>query len=227
MKLTLTGTQKEKGDAVSFFFAPEEPLTWEAGQYLHYLLPHENPDDRNTDRYFTISAAPFEKNVRITTRIFEKPSTFKAALSRLKTGESIEAENLEGDFTFPDASQEFVFISGGIGITPFRSILTEMDHEGLPIKGKLLYANRDNDFVFKEELEALAKKHPDFHIRYFVSPERIDEASIRAEVPDLSKPIFYVSGPAPMVFAFEKMLLSMGILPEHVKKDDFPGYDWP
>src|SRR5207244_1615721 len=106
-------------------------------------------------------------------------------------------------------------------ITPYRSILLDLDHKGFSINTKLLYANRDKNFVFKEELEMLAEKHPNFKIKYFVNPNRIDEKAIKEKVPDLSKPIFYVSGPAPMVFAFEKMLDQIGVSKEHVKLDDF------
>lgn len=227
MKLTLIEKRKETRDVTSFIFSPDKPISWEAGQLLHYTLPHENPDDRKIERYFTISSAPFEGHIMVTTRLAEKSSTFKKALFAMPIGGTIEADGLEGDFTVSDPSAELVFIAGGMGITPYHAILLDLDHRGLSISAKLLYANRDSDFVFKDELEALAKKHPNFTIKYFVSPERIDEAAIRKEAPDLGKPIYYVSGPEPMVEAFEKMMLAMGIPDAHLKRDFFPGYNWP
>lgn len=227
MKLTLISKKSEAGGATSFVFQPDSALAWQAGQFLHYTLPHKNPDERKTERYFTISAAPFEKNVMVTARFSEKGSSFKKALSALPIGGTIEAEGPEGDFVVDDPSAEFVFIAGGIGVTPYRSILLDLDNKGISIKCKLLYANRDNNFIFREELEALAKKHPNFRIRYFVDPERIDEAAIKQEAPDLAKPIFYVSGPEPMTEAFGKMLLGMGVADARLKRDYFPGYNWP
>lgn len=227
MKFILMDKRKEAGDAMSFVFNPAGRFAWQAGQYLHYLLPHANPDPRGVGRHFTISSAPYENQVMLTTRMPETKSTFKAALDALAIGDAIEADELEGDFVVSDPNQDLVFIAGGIGITPFRSILLDLDNKGAQIHCQLLYANRNNDFVFKDELEALGKKHKDFRIIYIVEPERIDEAFIRKEVSDLAKPLFYVSGPKPMVKALGAMMLGMNIAKEHIKQDDFPGYDWP
>lgn len=224
MKLTLKEKKQETSDVTSFIFEAPEGFAWTAGQLLHYTLPHESPDDRGTERYFTISSAPFEKHVMVTTRFAEKGSTFKKALSALPIGAQVDADGLEGDFVAGNDTGDYVFIAGGIGITPIRSILADLDHRGPSIRAKLLYANRTNDFVFKDELEALAHKHPHFSIAYFVSPARIDEAAIRQNVPELEKSVFYVSGPEPMVQAFEKMLVGMGVPSEQVKRDEFPGY---
>lgn len=227
MKLTLIEKKTETSTATTFIFKADEELTWTAGQLLHYTLPHENPDDRGIERYFTISAAPSTKHITITTKFAgEKSSSFKKALFALPLGSVIEADGLEGDFILPDASQESVFIAGGIGITPYHSILAEADALGSDIHVTLLYANSDNEFVFKNELEQLTDKQPHFKIHYFVSPERINEEAIRKYVPDLTKPIFYISGPEPMVEAFEKMLAKMDIDDSHIKRDFFPGYTW-
>jgi len=227
MKLTLKRIKPEAGDAISFIFASDAPQAWKAGQYLHYNLPHANPDSRKTERYFTNAAAPFENHVMITTRIVEKASSFKQALKAMPIGGQIDADGPEGEFTYDDPGAEFVFISGGIGITPYRSILLDLDHLGVPIKGILMYANSTENVVFREELEALAGRHPDFRIAYFIGDKRIDEAAVRAAVPDISRPVFYASGPEPMVQAMEKMILGMGVSDDRFKRDFFPGYDWP
>lgn len=228
MKLTLKDKRHESPDAVSFIFQPEKPLTWQAGQFAVYRLPHSDMDDRKDERYFTISSAPSEGgNLMLTTRFAERSSSFKKNLQNFEPGSSIDITGPDGDFTVADPTEELVFIAGGIGITPYRSILTDMDRRKLPIHATLLYANRDDNFIFKDELEALARRHPEFKIKYFVSPQRIDEVAIRDAVPDMSKPVFYVSGPEPMVEAFEKMLSAMSIPAHHIKTDFFPGYDWP
>jgi len=227
MKLKLIEKRFETADITSFIFKPDTDLKWQAGQFLHYNLPDKNPDNRKTERFFTIAAAPFEKNVMVTTRFAEKSSSFKKDLFSLPIGGEINASGPMGSFVVEDPAKEFVFIAGGIGITPFRSILLDLDNKEVPIRGKLLYANRDNNFVFKKELDALAQKHKDFKIRYFVDPEKIDEAAIKQEAPDLKSPIFYVSGPEPMVEAFEKILAGIGVPNSHIKRDYFPGYDWP
>ena len=228
MKLTLSQKTREAGDAFSFFFKSKAPLSWQAGQFLAYTLDHPNPDQRGIKRYFTIASAPFEKEVMITTRInSDKGSSFKKALYNLAEGQTIEAEGPRGSFVIEDPKQKYVFLAGGIGITPFRAILLDLDHRKLPINVTLLYANRNNDFPFQRELELLAQKHRNFKIHYFAEPRRIAEQSIREIVPNLQKPIFYISGPLPMVQAMEHMLSEMGIPATHVKQDSFPGYGWP
>jgi ferredoxin-NADP reductase len=226
MKMKLIEKREEAPDVTSFIFEPETAFSWEAGQLLHYTLPHENEDDRGSDRYFTISTAPFEKHVAITTRFAgEKTSSFKQALFGMEQGAVIEADGLEGDFTVQDTQTPVVFIAGGIGITPFRSILLDLDQKGLQIDATLLYANRNENIVFKDELEALAAKHPQFTIKYFIDQQRINEEAIKAAVTDLSVPVFYVSGPKPMVKAFETMMKEMGIADERIKRDFFPNYE--
>jgi ferredoxin-NADP reductase len=227
MKLTLRATKQVASDIFSFIFVPERPLQWKAGQYLHYFLNHPNPDDRGVERYFSIASAPHEKHVMLTTRFAPKGSSFKKALKKLKPGDAIDAREVGGDFVFDHRRKAFVFIAGGIGITPFRAILLDLDRNGKPLNGQLLYANRINDFPYRQELEALKKRHPEFRIDYVVSPNRIDEKTIAKFVPDMDTPVFYVSGPEPMVESMDKTLKKLGVSRKRVKNDFFPGYHWP
>ena len=225
MKLKLISKQTEVTGVETFIFEAEEPLNWKPGQYAHYILPHENPDDRGTERWFTIASAPFEKTAQITTRLTPvQGSSFKRALVDLPIGQTIESDYVDGDFTVEDPEQESVFIAGGIGITPFRSILKEADHNGTKLRATLLYASRDENIVFKDELDAYAKNNPDLKIHYLIAPERLDENSIRAMVPNLQTPVFYLSGPEPMVKSLNETVQNMGVPADHVKLDDFPGY---
>jgi len=225
MKLTLVEKRNEFPDVITFIFKPDQILNFKAGQFLHYKLPHLSPDDRGIDRYFTIAAAPYEEVARITTRFTnERGSSFKGVLHNLKVGDIIEAEGPLGEFTVEDPSKNYVFIAGGIGITPFRAILLQLRHENKPINMILLYANRDQNIVFKDELESLIKNNPNFKIIYIFSPEHVDEKKIKETVPNLSDPIFYVSGPEPMVNNMVEILKKMNIQTDHIKKDWFPGY---
>lgn len=224
MKLNLIETKQEAAGVQSFIFKPAEPLSWKAGQFLHYVLHHEPTDSRGSDRWFTVASAPSEKHVMVTTRhATENGSSFKNALFALKPGEAIEISDVDGDFTVDDVSREYVFIAGGIGVTPFRAILKDAESRGVQLKVTLLYANRDEDIPYKAELDALAAKNPDLKIHYFVGA-RVDEPAIRKLIPDVSAPMFYVSGPEPMVESFGKMLKEMGVPPVNLKQDWFPGY---
>ena len=227
MKLTLRATKQEASDIFSFIFMPERPLQWQAGQYLYYVLNHPKPDDRGVERYFSIASAPYEKYVMLTTRFAPKGSSFKKALKKIKPGDAIEVREKGGDFVLDHRRKMFVFIAGGIGITPFRAILLDLDHNRKPLNVQLLYANRNNTFPYRKELEALKKRHPEFRIDYVVSPERIDEKTIPQLVPDMDESAFYVSGPEPMVESLEKTLKKLGVPKKRIKTDFFPGYHWP
>jgi ferredoxin-NADP reductase len=225
VKLKLTATKNESRDVVSFIFEPQEPIDWKAGQFLHYVLHHEPTDNRGSDRWFTIASAPFEHHVMITTRLAaEKGSTFKKSLKELKLNDTIEVSDLDGDFILGDPQAEYVFLAGGIGITPFRSILKQAEHEGKQPRVTLLYANRNTDVAYKDEFDAMAKRNPNLTIHYLFHPQRLDESSIKKRVPDLKKPLFYISGPEPMVEGLGKKLKQLGVLEEHIKQDWFPGY---
>ena len=225
MKLNLIKRKAEVPGVESFIFKPREPMLWKAGQFFHYVLHHEPTDDRGSDRWFTISAAPSEGVIMITTRFTtDKGSSFKKTLADLKIGDAIEVSDLDGDFIVEDLTKEYVFIAGGIGITPIRSILKDLDQSGKKINAILLYANRDKNIVFKEELETFAKNNPTLKIHYVTAPERIDVTKIKELVPDLQKPIFYISGPEPMVESLGKALKEAGITADHLKQDWFPGY---
>lgn len=225
MYLKLLEKRHEVKGVTSFIWEPETPVKWTAGQYIHYVLHHIPTDDRGSDRFFTNSAAPFEKHLQITTRITtEKGSSFKKKLYELPVGKWIEISIVEGDFVLSDPSKEHVFIAGGIGITPFRSIIAQLNHEKKPINITLLYANHDENIVFKDEFEKIAKNNPNFKIHYILSPEHIDPAKVKEFVPNINKPIFYVSGPEPMVEDLIEMLKKMGISDSKIKGDWFPGY---
>jgi ferredoxin-NADP reductase len=225
MKLKLAARKKESPGVESFVFKPEEPLVWKAGQFLHYVLNHEATDDRGSDRWFTIASAPCERHVMLTTRFASKEgSTFKKTLKALKPGDTIEVSDLDGDFIVSDPKKEYVFIAGGIGITPFRSILKQAEHEGKKLRVKLIYANRKTVAAYRKEFEAMAKRNRNLEIHYLFSPQRIDKQTIKELVPDLKKPLFYVSGPEPMVEAIGKMLQQIGVPKKRIKQDWFPGY---
>ena len=228
MKLILVAKRPETEDVMSFLFRSDAPLKWRAGQFLHYSLPHPDADDRGITRYFTIASAPFEGHVMLTTRFAgERSSSFKRALRRLPVGAAVDVGAPDGDFVFDDPSGEHVLIAGGIGVTPFRAILLDLDHHEVPIHATLLYANRTPDFVYKAEMDRLAGRHRGLVVRYLVSPARITDALIRGVAADLAKPTFHVSGPEPFVETLGTMLSGAGVPDAHVKRDYFPGYEWP
>ena len=234
MQLTLTARHQEGETCESFQFQPEGPLSFEAGQYLRYTLDHPEPDNRGVSRFFTIASAPSEPFVMLTTRFSTPGSSFKRALRTLEVGAAIEAAGPYGRFTYADREMPAVFVAGGIGITPFRSILADLASRPLQSDITLLYANNTPDIPFRQFFDDQAAEQPRLKIAYTIgqpNPEwhgsvgRIDEAFFREHAPLSSMPAFYVSGPKAMVEAMEVTLHTIGIADEKIKKDYFPGYD--
>lgn len=233
MELRLVNKKAEGSDVTTFSFSFTEKVNFIPGQFMKYTLPHENPDDRGIQRFFTISAAPDENIVSITTRVPENSSSFKEALSQLKNGEAISAEGPFGSFTYQDFNQPAVFMAGGIGITPFRSILVDLDNKNINAPITLIYASRSQPVIFKELFDSLALKRDRLQVVYLIDQPaedwkgetgRITPELIKKYIADVNIPVYYVSGPKPMVDGMAEMLGQMGIDENSVKKDMFPGY---
>ena len=224
--LVMVFRKKEKvtENTWSFHFEPMSKFRFIPGQYLEWTLPHKNPDSRGTRRFFTISSAPSEGSVALTMRVAEKGSSFKSALMNFREEQEIVASSPQGEFILPqDKALPLVFIAGGIGVTPFRSMIKSMLLNNEKRDIVLLYSNRQEaDIAFKKILDG-AKG---VGVRtVYVNTEKdgyIDEEMIKKKVPDYQNRIFYVSGPEPMVEAIKKLLSQMKI--KMIKTDFFPGY---
>lgn len=223
MKLKLISKKPEQEGVYSFIFEPVQSISWVPGQYMHYVLPHPNVDNRGIERWFTISAAPFEKNLRITTRFAGyKGSSFKKALLALDIGNEVEADGPEGDFTLEKGDVHHILIAGGIGITPYRSMLAQLNYDGKDINAELLYANQDNNLVFGDELAKIEANLDSFHVHPFIG-RRLAPSDLKKYVSQPNS-IFYISGPEPMVKNYQHVLETIGVTKEQIKTDFFPGY---
>ena len=226
MIIQFVGAKNREGDVREFVFKPADGFVWRAGQYMHYVLPHDNADERGIERWFTNSAAPSEGEIRITTRInHEHSSSFKRVLLSLQPGDEIETDGPEGDFVLADPTRNYIYIAGGIGITPVRSILTEAAAQGLQPNVTLLYANRYKNIVFQDEFFMLQESNPNLKIRYVVEPERLDDTLLKQTLEKVEDPLVCVAGPKPMVEDMLEQLKALGVKEENLKYDDFPGYE--
>ena len=230
MKLSLLSKNKKASDVIEFTFKSDKVITWIPGQFLQYYTNDNNPDNRGNDRYFTIVSAPFEKNILITTRFdIKHSSSFKDKLKSMNIGDTIEAEGPFGAFTLvaPSFDKHYVLIGGGIGITPFRSILIDLDHNNdlSKMNISLLYSNGNSEFVYKDFFDNLQIKNSNnFTVLY--STDRINQFSIKKIINNIDNTIFYLSGPEGFVKYVKSLLKeSLNIGGSNIKSDYFPGYN--
>jgi ferredoxin-NADP reductase/Na+-translocating ferredoxin:NAD+ oxidoreductase RnfD subunit len=239
-KMNLLLRLKEKvqvaPDIWDFVFVPSKKLAFVPGQYMEWTLATEDDDSRGNRRYFTLASSPTEATVRLGVKFHPNSSTLKRSLLAMRPQDEILATHLAGDFVLPaDPRQKCVFIAGGIGITPFRSMvqyLLDM-RQWRPVV--LFYvAKTPQDFVyrtvFEQARQALGMKTiytvTDKHnapARWNGSGGRVTPQMIRAEVPDYETCQYYISGPSAMVESFRRMLRQMGVREDHIKTDFFSG----
>ncbi len=212
-------------DTSSFVFQPLEEVIWLAGQYIKMTIDHDSPDSRGISRIFSISSAPFEKNIVITTRFdFENGSTFKKALRDLKEKAVIVSDKPKGRFIIDGNEKSLLFIAGGIGITPFRSIILDLDSKQRDLNMELIYSNRNQQILFNEDLYQVFKKRERFKLFYIFSPQRINEDMVSRKSSFFEEATVFISGPAKMVKDISERCKKLGKDKNEIKTDLFIGY---
>ncbi len=237
MRIYLKERRSETTGVMSFIFdLGGQQLDYRPGQILHYELDAlAFPDERGNRRHFTISSSPTEEGVvMFTTRI--RGSGFKETLRQAPIGYELTCETPEGEFILRQGETRLhhVFIAGGIGITPYRSILRYSVDMKEPLNVLMLYFNRSSDdIIFLRELEDIARQMPTFsQVNVLTEPEegwkgeqgKLDEAILRTLVPDPDRMCFWVSGPPGMVSSCRGLLELIGVNEQSIRTDRFMGY---
>lgn len=221
----------EAANIHTFFFKPQKPLDYTAGQYIELTLPHPKPDDRGDRRWFSLSSSPSDELLTITTKIDPKTSSsFKKALLKLRPGQELVMIGPMGDFVLPKLIQTpLVFVAGGVGITPFHSMLSWLaaTHEQRPIK--FIYGVRVEDEIIFQETFDRANQHVTLVVEKPSSSWGGERGRLNADlIIGLTQPngdsLIYVSGPEPFVQALAKDLERSGIDKNQIIRDEFPNY---
>ncbi len=221
--LSLIDKKELTKDIFEFTFKQSEKLIFTAGQYLEWTLPHVNADSRGNRRYFTVASSPTEENLKLSIRVSENGSSFKKALLDMKNGDTISASSLAGDFTLPKSTDEkLLFIAGGIGITPFRSMIQYLCDRGEKRDIVLIYSCRDeNSFVYDEIFEEAKYK---INLKTIKITEPITKEMLEDEVGEFKGRDIYISGPGGMVEYCKTLLLSLRVSNSKIHTDYFPGF---
>ncbi|HSW88694.1 MAG TPA: RnfABCDGE type electron transport complex subunit D [Candidatus Saccharimonadales bacterium] len=221
---------------LDFIFTPHKKMTFVPGQYMEWTLPHKRVDSRGNRRYFTIASSPTEDHIRLGAKFYNPGSSYKKELARLDDKTPMVAAQLAGDFTLPNnKGQKLVFVAGGIGVTPFRSMIKYLIDKNEKRDVILFYANKTADEIAYREVFDEAQKKLGIKTVYTVTDKnalpsnwqgrvgRIDAQMIQDEVPDYLERVFYLSGPQALVSGLEKILSTIGVKKKQIKKDYFPG----
>lgn len=234
----MLGRIKEKKEValgtLQVIFETNEQFSFKSGQYCFVTLKNPPyPDERNNKRHFSIVNSPNEKRIiTITTRL--RDSGFKESLQELPVGSEVELGPIAGGFTLPiDTQKPLVLIAGGIGITPFMSMLNYVKEQNLPYKITLIYSNRDRvSTAYFDEVSNFQFLISNFKLIMTMTEDsnwngekrRIDAQFIKKYIQNVNQPLYMVVGPPPMVEAVQKSLMEAGVTPENIKIENFTGY---
>lgn len=213
----------EKTCEVSFDLRKKE-FKFQAGQHIWVTVPKLlHPDPKGNSRVFSIATSPADKE-KISIAFRDSGSGFKKTLMELPIGTLIEVEGPYGSFTLTnDTSKPLVFIAGGIGITPFLSMIRLIHSAKLKHTITLIYANRNKESAaYLDELENYSKQNHRFKIENKFG--RIDEEFIRQSIPNLNEVLWYIVGPPPMVASTKDILNKIGISSNQIFIEEFLGY---
>lgn len=231
MHAILDRIDAQTNNIATFVFKPKGVVKYTAGQFTELKLPHDNADSRGEKRWFTISSSPTEDHMAITTKFAaEKNSTFKQTLKSLKPGSEVILADPMGDFVLPkDTSIPLVFVAGGIGITPVRSMVKWLFDSNEQRDITILYGvHKTNEILFHDLFEAYK-----LNLEIFVNEPpsgwdgqtgNLSAERIMERVGNSRNKHIYLSGPEPMVETIDRDLRSMGIDKMNLVTDFFPGY---
>jgi ferredoxin-NADP reductase len=214
----------------SFRFARPPSFTYKPGQFIFVTV---RSGQELMKKPLSLSSSPTETEfIEFTKKFTDHP--FSKALMTLKVDDWASVDGPYGNFTFEGEFEEVSMLSGGVGITPLRSMCKYCADTVSKAKITLLYGNRtEEDIVFKKELEEMQRKNKNFRVVFTVDNARpgwkgktgtIDEAMIKNEVPNYPKAVFYVCGPPAMVVAILDLLRKIGISKGQMKVESFQGY---
>ena len=209
-----------------FEFGSQE-FSFRPGQFVDLTL--DNPkyqDDKGKTRAFSIASSPLDNYLMTATRLTD--SAMKKSLAELELASLVHVDGPLGSFRLhSDKSVPAVMLTGGIGITPFRSIIKDATENNSEQKLLLIYSNRaPEDAIFVSDLEEWQSYNTNFNFvtRGTKDDGHIDEKFLKKHIKNLAAPIYYVAGPPGMVAGTTQLLIEIGVNEDNIKFEEFAGY---
>lgn len=214
---------QENESAYSFIFTATKLPIWKAGQHAIFNFPDFQGDGKSW-RPFSVASAPNENVIRIGTVIPPEPSSFKQKLMSLQPGDSqLKMFGPFGELHLGPNMKKVVAVAGGIGITPFRSIIADMAHKEHSTDFHLIYSAKA-EHVYRSQIENWKQKLPQLKITYTTSADEVNEALLK-EASEINKNTHYLLSGAPgMIESLRHTLEERGIKSGQILNDPFKGY---
>jgi ferredoxin-NADP reductase len=237
LSTSLVAREEIAKGTVAFHLRKPDGFEFSAGQAVYVTLRNSaKSDPEGRVRTFSIASPPQDPELVIATRL--RDTSFKRGLMNLPLRTAIEIEGPYGDLSLhEDPARPAVFLAGGIGITPFRSMILDATKRGLPHRQFLFYSNRiPEQAPFLAELTEIEKQNPRFRLIATITDAegactdwrgergQITREMIVKHVGDIAAPVYYVAGPPAMVSAMEELLRDAGVKSEDVRAEMFSGY---
>lgn len=212
----------ENDNVYSFIFTADRLPRWHAGQHAIFTLPGKKIAGKIW-RPFSVASAPEENAIRIGTIIPPEPSSFKQQLMSLAAGEKIRMHGPFGEMYLRPEIKKAVAIAGGIGVTPFRSIIASLAHGRNNLPFHFIYS-ASGAHTYRDELETWAASLPNLHMTYTATPEEVN-AELEKQIAIHGNSAHYlISGAPGMIRAIRETLSNHGIKKNHILNDPFKGY---
>ena len=222
-ELKLIEKKRESGDKYVFHFERKSPMNWKAGHDGIFTFKDIKFKGKSF-RMFSVASSVDEENIIIATNIIENPSEFKSKLNDMQIGDSIFLRGPFGSFFIHDYSKEIALIAGGIGITPMRAILKDLEDKEIPIEVTLFYIDSKKDFIFKDELEAISLKNPKIKIIFLEDRKIFQENLSRYVEKHKNNSLYFISGSPKMVKGIRNDIKNKGVKGKNIKNHKFLGY---
>jgi len=226
-EVALTRREELAEGTMAFHFEKPAGFSFKPGQSASFTLLDPPAEPNSVRRTFSLASAPFEDELMVATRMREG-SHFKRALKALPLGAKLRLSGPLGDMTLhEDAARAAVFIAGGIGITPFRSLLLQADHDRLEHRLFLAYSNRRREHAaFLGELQSLERRNDRFRLLALMTDTdgMLDEEKLERLAGAAPAPVYYLAGPPAMVEAMKATLARRGVGTDDVRSEEFFGY---
>ena len=223
IELKLIEKSKETTDIYTFEFEALSPCTWKSGQHGVFRFP----DDRKNFRIFSIASDQQEGRIIISTRIDTEPSNFKKRLKGLSPGDIILMDTPKGNFCLNETCNNAVLVAGGIGITPYRSFLKQIDFcSQKPDNIVLLYIDSHKEYAYRDFLDEMDEKYgSSVELHYLSNRQKLNEKLYECIKRFENNAQYFISGSPSMVEDIKAKILSEGIDKSKINTDKFMGYD--